>query len=97
MEFINGPSVKDFLNDESSFLQNRESDVKNLAHSIGVILWKMHQATIIHGDLTTSNLILRDLYDTSSVVRHEFIFFLRLIEIGSYRLWSFFDLLVRRG
>lgn len=48
MEFIDGPAVKEVLK------ENQE-----LARVIGQQLGKLHKNDIIHGDLTTSNMVLR--------------------------------------
>ncbi len=50
MEFIEGEKVRDVLH----------NDPEKLGEEIGVVLGKMHNAHIIHHDLTTSNMILRD-------------------------------------
>jgi Kae1-associated kinase Bud32 len=52
MEFVDGVKVKDLLN---------SADTKKIAGvcvSIGRSIGKLHSANIIHGDLTTSNMIL---------------------------------------
>ncbi|PIN74931.1 Kae1-associated kinase Bud32 [Candidatus Woesearchaeota archaeon CG10_big_fil_rev_8_21_14_0_10_37_12] len=49
MEFIPGPKVKDIL-----------SEKKNLAKEIGQHVGKLHENNIIHGDLTTSNMIYNE-------------------------------------
>jgi TP53 regulating kinase-like protein len=48
MEFIDGSSVKDIL---------RQTDDCSLATQIGEGIAKMHDMNVIHGDLTTSNMI----------------------------------------
>ena len=56
MEHIHGLTVKEFL-------YKNECDSKEsleLANIIGNTVAKMHNATLIHGDLTTSNFMLRD-------------------------------------
>lgn len=53
MEFIDGKRVKDFLNQISE--KQREEICKKIGRSIA----RLHKANIVHGDLTTSNLILR--------------------------------------
>jgi TP53 regulating kinase-like protein len=51
MEYIDGPRVKDMI---PSLNQNeRESLFKNIGHSIGLL----HNNNIVHGDLTTSNIL----------------------------------------
>ncbi len=49
MEFIDGVKLRDVL----------DSNI-NLAKEVGIMLAKMHDLNIIHGDLTTSNMILKD-------------------------------------
>lgn len=51
MEYIKGFLVRDVLEKE---------DYKNLCMEIGTKIAKMHNHGIIHGDLTTSNMILKD-------------------------------------
>ncbi|KAF3907603.1 hypothetical protein AA313_de0204273 [Arthrobotrys entomopaga] len=63
MEWIEGASVRDFLN--NTFEPNVESSdgpdskLERLMEDIGEIIAKLHDIDIIHGDLTTSNLMLR--------------------------------------
>ena len=52
MERIDGELMKDFLNNSKNF----EKVCVNIGRNIG----KLHDAGIIHGDLTTSNMILKD-------------------------------------
>lgn len=52
MEFIDGERLKEFLN------QTTSSKRKKLAKEIGLLVAKLHSSNIIHGDLTTSNMIL---------------------------------------
>lgn len=60
MEFIDGIVVKDFLNSQNI----NEDDIKELCAKIGTAIGKLHSIDLVHGDLTTSNMILRgdDLY-----------------------------------
>jgi len=54
MEFIEGERIKDIFND-------LESDArKNICMKIGESIAWLHNANIIHGDITTSNMILFD-------------------------------------
>lgn len=48
MEYIDGKKVRDVLDKEPK-----------LASKIGEVVAKLHSANIIHGDLTTSNMLLR--------------------------------------
>jgi len=51
LEFIDGEKVRDYL--------EKTSDV-DICRQIGILTEKMHNAGIVHGDLTTSNLIFKD-------------------------------------
>ena len=53
MEFIDGPTAKDVLD------KGGPAAMK-VARGIGEIVGRLHRAGIIHGDLTTSNMIVRD-------------------------------------
>lgn len=50
MEFIGGSRVKELLN---------EKNYEDIAEKIGDSVAKLHERNIIHGDLTTSNMIMR--------------------------------------
>lgn len=52
MEFVEGKQIKQILND----LPNEERT--RLCHEIGRLIGRLHRSGIIHGDLTTSNMIL---------------------------------------
>ena len=52
MEFIDGPTVKEVLD-------RGGPEARTAALEIGRIAGRLHKAGIIHGDLTTSNMILR--------------------------------------
>jgi len=60
MEFIDGIVVKDLLNSKNV----TEAEIKKICEKIGTAIGKLHSINLIHGDLTTSNMILRgeDLY-----------------------------------
>ena len=51
MEHVEGPRVKEILNTLSS------TDRRRLCRHIGGLIGKLHRKGIIHGDLTTSNMI----------------------------------------
>ncbi|RKO87659.1 kinase-like domain-containing protein [Blyttiomyces helicus] len=55
MEFVEGRSVRDFL----VAGEGDAEKVKELARAIGHSLALMHGLDIVHGDLTTSNMLLR--------------------------------------
>nr|MDO8080227.1 KEOPS complex kinase/ATPase Bud32 [Candidatus Freyarchaeota archaeon] len=54
MDFIQGPPVKTVIQSMS------EQEKKNIFTHIGILIGRLHNAGIIHGDLTTSNMILQD-------------------------------------
>lgn len=53
MEFVEGPTAKEVLSGD-------EADLPGLCHNIGILAGRLHAGGIVHGDLTTSNMILRD-------------------------------------
>jgi len=53
MEFIDGERIKELLNKSNK-------DIEKLCFEIGTLIGKLHTVGIIHGDLTTSNMILKD-------------------------------------
>ncbi|KAL8789258.1 MAG: hypothetical protein Q9195_006904 [Heterodermia aff. obscurata] len=65
MEWVEGQTAKDLLMavKEMRKTSGREEmlreEVRNLMHRIGTILSNMHEIGVIHGDLTTSNLMIR--------------------------------------
>jgi len=54
MEKIEGVMVRDIFDDSNENLK------KNICKKIGKIIKKLHQNDIVHGDLTTSNMIWND-------------------------------------
>eukprot|EP00833_Pecoramyces_ruminatium_P004719 jgi/Orpsp1_1/1178751/evm.model.c7180000066606.1 len=59
MEFIEGITVKEYLRKNQNNKDSKDK-INVLMKEIGIMLAKMHSIDIIHGDLTTSNMILRD-------------------------------------
>jgi len=53
MEFIDGIRIKEFL-----YSISKEKD--KICFEIGKLIGKLHSSGIVHGDLTTSNMILKD-------------------------------------
>ncbi len=53
MEYIDGERIKEFLNGSD------KKTIKNVCFEIGRSIGKLHSTGIIHGDLTTSNMILK--------------------------------------
>jgi TP53 regulating kinase-like protein len=54
MEYIDGKRIKDILNTIS------EREQKTICNTIGKNIARLHNHGLIHGDLTTSNMILRE-------------------------------------
>lgn len=54
MDFIQGSQVKTFIQTMN------EQEKKKLFTHIGILIGQLHSSGIIHGDLTTSNMILQD-------------------------------------
>jgi len=54
MDFIDGKRLKEFLNETND--ENRKRVAENTGKSVGLL----HRHGIVHGDLTTSNMILKD-------------------------------------
>ncbi len=54
MEYIKGKRIKEVLNTDD------EKTVEKVCLEIGKLIGKMHANGIVHGDLTTSNMILKD-------------------------------------
>ena len=54
MEYIKGILIKDFLN------KNNLNDILKISNLLGSEIAKLHDNEIIHGDLTTTNLIIKN-------------------------------------
>lgn len=54
MEFIDGRQAKEFINDPAV----PEEAKASLAHEIGRLAGRLHSRGIVHGDLTTSNILV---------------------------------------
>lgn len=59
LEYVEGPSVKDVFLDFGSqgFVEERMNDI---AIQIGSAIGKLHDGGLVHGDLTTSNMLIRN-------------------------------------
>jgi len=53
MDFVDGERLKEYLNETND--ENRKIAAENIGISVGLL----HQNGIVHGDLTTSNMILK--------------------------------------
>ncbi len=54
MEFIDGIRIKEFLNSA------KKEEIEKICFEIGRLIGRLHSSGIVHGDLTTSNMILKD-------------------------------------
>lgn len=59
MEYIDAPSAKAYLQAAYTGQQTYSVDLEPLAQRIGTGLAQLHDLNIIHGDLTTSNMLVR--------------------------------------
>ncbi|KUM65805.1 hypothetical protein ACN42_g1246 [Penicillium freii] len=80
MEWIDGPVVRVVLEQweawmkqnqdslDESQIENEEARVRDLLRKMGSAIGVLHKAGVVHGDLTTSNLMLRPPVDASGAV-----------------------------
>ncbi len=54
MEYVDGERVKEFLN------KTNKAKIKGICFEIGRMIGKLHSSGIIHGDITTSNMIIKE-------------------------------------
>lgn len=66
MVYVPGIKLKDYINDPS----RTEEQLKFLLRLMGCTIKKVHEAGIIHGDLTTSNMIMSS--ETNSIALIDF-------------------------
>jgi TP53 regulating kinase-like protein len=69
MEFIPGPSLHDFID---ANINDKRDEVTDLAKQLGRILTKIHGLNMVHGDLTTSNIIVDTSCTPSRLVMIDF-------------------------
>ncbi|RVE61153.1 hypothetical protein OJAV_G00167870 [Oryzias javanicus] len=58
-EIVDSQTVRDFIASSQPSSSQKDQELHWLAKLIGQILAKMHDEDVIHGDLTTSNMLLR--------------------------------------
>lgn len=59
MEWIEGMTVKDVLLDRRGRREEEGNGVRGLMEKVGRVIGRLHEVGVVHGDLTTSNLMLR--------------------------------------
>ena len=80
MEKLNGITVREHIHATREASTNESYDeLYPIARVIGTILAKMHDADIVHGDLTTSNMIIKSNTENNKTVQSSDIF---LIDFG---------------
>ena len=58
-EWIEGPTVKQAVRERDRTDEDAGADLRKLLEQIGKAVGKLHSVGIVHGDLTTSNMMLR--------------------------------------
>lgn len=61
MELLHGPTLKEHIQNTSKSVDEQDStegEFSSLARDIGILIARLHNAGVIHGDLTTSNILL---------------------------------------
>lgn len=72
-EITDSQTVRDYIvSTQKQFPETAAETLKPLATRIGQLLGKMHAGKVIHGDLTTSNMLLRGPPDDLNVVFIDF-------------------------
>ena len=78
MEYVDCPTARDYirkvLNNENTVNSDQKIILQQLGSRIGVILAQLHQNHVIHGDLTTSNILVENINccDAIATYRREF-------------------------
>lgn len=58
-EIVGSMTVRDYINCSQQSISSVGPKLEELAENLGEILARMHDEDVIHGDLTTSNMLLR--------------------------------------
>lgn len=71
MEYIqNAIILKDFLDKSVLKEENIDHLLNFIAQGLGILIAKLHLKNIIHGDLTTSNILLKNI-DNNYIEKHD--------------------------
>ena len=54
MEYVDGVKMKDYIND----VKRTQEELIKVMEDIGDLVLKVHEIGVIHGDLTTSNMLM---------------------------------------
>lgn len=68
MEWIEGASLKALLRD----MKEGDEKTRGLLHIVGELIGRMHRAGVVHGDLTTSNVMVKEGTLESGIVLIDF-------------------------
>ncbi|OEU10521.1 hypothetical protein FRACYDRAFT_193803 [Fragilariopsis cylindrus CCMP1102] len=75
LEYLTGPSVKEYLQEEHVMMvvavattTITKSNILDLAQQIGQLVGRLHNIGIVHGDLTTSNMMVLEVNDDSNTL-----------------------------
>lgn len=60
MEYINGQTVNNYLNNLKNDKLFNSAELTKLLMKIGAVIGKMHSLGVFHGDLTTSNILIKE-------------------------------------
>lgn len=64
MEYIQDAIIlKDFIDEKVSKETNDDRLLNFIAQGLGTVIAKLHSKNIIHGDMTTSNVLLKNIDD----------------------------------
>lgn len=64
MEYIQDATIlKDFIDEKVSKETNDDRFLNFIAQGLGTVIAKLHSKNIIHGDMTTSNVLLKNIDD----------------------------------
>lgn len=89
MEYVeNAVVLKDFIDMNISGKEDVEDLLDFVAQGLGKIIARLHSKNIIHGDLTTSNVLLRNIPDDLNVVKEDATNHFVMIDFGLARVDS---------
>ncbi|CAK9803704.1 EKC/KEOPS complex subunit TP53RK [Anthophora plagiata] len=89
MEYIKNATVlKDFIDKSISEKQNVDRLLNFIAQGLGILIAKLHSKNIIHGDLTTSNVLLRNIDEKIDLEKYDATGNFVIIDFGLARIES---------
>ncbi|CAK9797041.1 EKC/KEOPS complex subunit TP53RK [Anthophora quadrimaculata] len=89
MEYIKNATVlKDFINKSISEKPNVDHLLNFIAQGLGILIAKLHSKNIIHGDLTTSNVLLQNIDEEVDIEKYNATSNFVIIDFGLARIES---------